>query len=80
MANQEKEFFVHTQGAKPQVIHAALDEPLTIYLFVPGSFRKAKMTFLSSSARAMQRCSNRTTVRTGSTNSHLLTRTYRSKS
>ena len=28
MANQEKEFFVHTQGAKPQVIHAALDEPL----------------------------------------------------
>ena len=28
MTNQKIEFFVHTQGTKPQVIHAALDEPL----------------------------------------------------
>ena len=42
MANQEKEFFVHTQGAKPQVIHAALDELLGEVLVRAGVIQEGQ--------------------------------------
>ena len=42
MANQEMEFFVHTQGKKPQVIHAALGEPLCDVLVRAGVIQQGQ--------------------------------------
>ena len=56
MANQEKEFFVHTQGTKPQVIHAALDEPLCDVLVRVGVIQEGQddlRIFVSESEAAL---------------------------
>ena len=58
MATQKEEFFVHTQGKKPQVIHAAIEEPLCDVLVRAGVIQEGQddlFIFVGESDAAMHK-------------------------